>query len=189
VTNGVWDAITQFYLPQVGLTKYQVVAAWVVAVDGYPVGVFPKDMSHLKGEYESIARNLHTLFPNLKLFYYTSKFYDGYSNGLAHSSYPEPFAYESGFAVKWAIQDQIDGNPTLNYDPAKGTVMAPWMSWGPYDWANGLLARNDGLTWTCEDVNHDGVHPTNPQGREKETNILLNFLKADVTTAPWFLTH
>jgi hypothetical protein len=38
-------------------------------------------------------------------------------------------------------------------------------------------------------VNHDGVHPTNPQGREKETNILLNFLKADVTTASWFLTH
>jgi hypothetical protein len=187
VNNGVWSAITQFYLPQVGLTKYQVVAAWVVAVDGYPVGVFPKDMSHLHSEYESIARNLHTIFPNLKLVYYTSKFYDGYANGLAHPSYPEPYAFESGFAVKWAIEDQINGDPKLNYDPRKGTVMAPWMSWGPYDWANGLLARSDGLTWTCEDVNHDGVHPTNPQGREKETNILLNFLKSDVTTAPWFL--
>jgi hypothetical protein len=189
VNNGVWNAITQFYLPQVGLTKYQVVAAWVVAVDGYPAGTFPKDMSHLHGEYKLIAQNLHTIFPNLKLVYFTSKFYDGYANGLAHPSYPEPFAYESGFAVKWAVEDQIDGDPTLNYDSSKGAVMAPWMSWGPYDWANGLLARSDGLTWTCEDVNHDGVHPTNPQGREKETNILLNFLKSDVTTAPWFLTH
>jgi len=67
--------------------------------------------------------------------------------------------------------------------------MAPWMSWGPYDWANGLRARRDGLIWTCEDVNHDGVHPANPQGREKESNILLNFVKSDVTTAPWFLAH
>jgi len=189
INNGVWNTITHFYLPQAGLTKYQVVAAWVAAVDGFPVGVFPKDMSHLQSELESIARNLHTLFPNLKLVYYSSKFYDGYSNGLGHSLYPEPFAFESGFAVKWAIQDQIDGDPTLNYDPSKGAVMAPWMSWGPYDWANGLRARRDGLIWTCEDVNHDGVHPANPQGREKESNILLNFVKSDVTTAPWFLAH
>jgi hypothetical protein len=189
ITSGVWSAITQFYLPQAGLTPYQVVAAWVVAVDGYPAGTFPKDMSRLTGEYESIARNLHTLFPNLKLVYYTSKFYDGYANGLAHPSYPEPYAYESGFAVKWAIQAQIDGDPTLNYDSTLGTVMAPWMSWGPYDWANGMLARSDGLTWSCEDVNKDGVHPTNPQGREKEANILLNFFKADDTTTPWFLSQ
>ncbi len=187
--NGVWNAITQFYLPQAGLTQYQVVAAWVVAVDGYPAGVFPKDMSRLTGEYESIARNLHTIFPNLKLLYFTSKFYDGYANGLAHPSYPEPYAYESGFAVKWAIQAQIDGDPTLNYDSTVGPVMAPWMSWGPYDWANGMLARSDGLTWSCEDVNQDGVHPTNPQGREKEANILLNFFKADDTTVPWFLAQ
>ena len=189
VNNGVWNAITQFYLPQAGLTQYQVVAAWVIAVDGYPAGTFPKDMSRLTGEYESIARNLHTLFPNLKLLYFTSKFYDGYANGLAHPSYPEPYAYESGFAVKWAIQAQIDGDPTLNYDSTLGTVMAPWMSWGPYDWANGMLPRSDGLTWSCEDVNHDGVHPTNPQGREKEADILLNFFKADVTAVPWFLAQ
>jgi len=189
VNNGVWNAITQFYLPQAGLTQYQVVAAWVIAVDGYPAGTFPKDMSRLTGEYESIARNLHTIFPNLKLLYFTSKFYDGYANGLAHPSYPEPYAYESGFAVKWAIQAQIDGDPTLNYDSTLGTVMAPWMSWGPYDWANGMLPRSDGLTWSCEDVNHDGVHPTNPQGREKEADILLNFFKADVTAVPWFLTQ
>ena len=189
VNNGVWNAITQFYLPQAGLTQYQVVAAWVVAVDGYPAGTFPKDMSRLTGEYESIARNLHTIFPNLKLLYFTSKFYDGYANGLAHPSYPEPYAYESGFAVKWAIQAQIDGDPTLNYDSTVGPVMAPWMSWGPYDWANGMLARSDGLTWVCEDVNQDGVHPTNPQGREKEANILLNFFKADAAAVPWFLAQ
>lgn len=185
INSGVWNAITDFFLPQVGLTPYQVVAAWVVAVDGYPTGLFPKDMSRQQAEYESIAQNLHTLFPNLKLVYYTSKFYDGYAP--SGSSYPEPYGYESGFAVKWAIEDQINGSSLLNYDSSKGPVMAPWMSWGPYDWANGLIARSDGLTWTCEDVNHDGVHPTNPQGREKEANMLLNFFKADDTAAPWYL--
>jgi hypothetical protein len=189
VNDGVRDAIIQFFLPQAGLTQNQVVAAWVVAVDGFPKGPFPNNMTTLQSEYESIARNLHTLFPNLKLVYYTSKFYDGYSNGIPSSSFPEPFAFESGFAVKWAIAKQISGDASVNYDPTKGTVMAPWMSWGPYDWTNGMLPRSDGSIWTCQDVNPDGVPPSNPVGREKEANILLIFFKSHTTTVPWFVAH
>jgi len=33
---------------------------------------------------------------------------------------PEPHAYESRFAVKWLIGDQIAGKAERNYDPAKG---------------------------------------------------------------------
>ncbi len=65
--------------------------------------------------------------------------------------------------------------------------MAPWMSWAAYDWANGLLARSDGLTWSCQDVMSDGVHPSPLHGTEKDANILLNFFKTDDTTTPWFL--
>lgn len=142
---------------------------------------------YLQSEYESIVQNLHSKFPNLKLAYFTSKFYDAYSNGVSGSN-PEPYAYESGFAVKWAIQDQINGNANLNYDPANGPVMAPWMAWGPYDWTNGLLGRSDGLVWSCQDVTFDGVHPSKT-GAEAESNFLLNFLKSDTTATPWFLAH
>jgi len=65
---------------------------------------------------------------------------------------------------------QINGNANLNWDPSKGPVMAPWMSWAAYDWANGLLARSDGLTWSCRDVMSDGVHPS-PLHGWKRTQI------------------
>jgi hypothetical protein len=67
--------------------------------------------------------------------------------------------------------------------------MAPWMTWGPYEWANGLLGRSDGLVWSCQEMTSDGVHPSSAIGVEKDANILLNFFKSDDTTAPWFLTH
>ncbi len=188
-SHGVWNAISQFFLPQVGLTANQVVAAWIQAVNSFPTGKFPADMSQEQSQLESIAQNLHAKFPNLKLAYYTSKFYDGYDNGLKNPRYPEPYAYESGFAVKWVIEDQLNGAPSLNYDPDNGDVMAPWVTWGPYEWANGLLGRSDGLVWTCQDMTADGVHPAKPAGWEKDANILLNFFKSDNTTTPWFLAH
>lgn len=182
-----WNPIFQNFLPQAGVTANQVVAVWFQNVDGQVSGTFPKDMLPMQSEYESIARNLHTKFPNLKLMYMGSKIYGGYSNGFKNC--PEPDAYETGFAVKWAIQDQINGLPSLNYDANLGPVMAPWMSWASYDWANGLLARSDGLTWACPDSTGDACHPSNPVGREKESNLMLNFFKTDDTTTPWFLTH
>jgi hypothetical protein len=189
LNNPVWNSIFQYYLPQAGVTSNQVVAAWVESVDRISgkQPAFPQDMTALQSEYESIARNLHSKFPNIKLVYYTSKFYDGYATGLKDSIYPEPFGFESGFAVKWAIADQINGNANLNWDANIGPVMAPWMSWAAYEWANGLNARSDGLTWSCQDVTSDGVHPSPMHGREKDANILLNFFKTDTTTIPWFL--
>lgn len=67
--------------------------------------------------------------------------------------------------------------------------MAPWMTWGPYEWSNGLLGRSDGLIWTGQDMTSDGVHPSRPGGWEKDANIILNFFKTDNTTTPWFIAH
>jgi len=112
--------------------------------------------------------------------------YMGYSNGVVNLV-PEPLGYETGFAVKNAIQDQVNGNANLNYDPSVGPVLAPWIDWGPYYWANGLLPRSDGLVWTCQDYVQDGTHPSNPVGEIKVATQLLNFLKAADTATPWFL--
>ncbi|MBZ5597047.1 MAG: hypothetical protein LAN83_01885 [Acidobacteriia bacterium] len=64
---------------------------------------------------------------------------------------PEPFSYEEGFAVQRAIVAQIDGaddgySGPLDYN-SDGTGHAPWFDWGPYLWADGESARQDGLFW------------------------------------------
>jgi hypothetical protein len=143
---------------------------------------FPTDLGNQESDLSNLARNLHTYFPNLKLAYLSSAYYGGYSP----SSYPEPAAYEGGYAFSSVIQDQINGDPTLNYDPSKGAVMAPWLSWGPYIWANGLNPRSDGLTWSCQDVAADGTHPSTPGGRDKTAGLIITNFKTDDTIAPWY---
>lgn len=188
IKSNFWNVINVNYLPNAGVTAKQVVAAWVNDVNGGPSGTFPSDMTTLQANMESIMQNLLTEFPNIKLAYFSSINYTGYSNGLKNLS-NEPWSYESGFAAKNAIQDQINGNANLNFDPAKGPVLAPWMAWGPYYWANGLLPRSDGLVWTCQDLQADGTHPSLGPGRVKVSTQLLNFLKSDDTASIWFLAH
>ncbi|HSS98549.1 MAG TPA: hypothetical protein VLK33_16045, partial [Terriglobales bacterium] len=186
--NAVWNPIFQNFLPQAGINANQVVIGWIN--DGNTTtGTFPQNMVQTQGNLESIAHNLLVKFPNMKLAYFGSRFYAGYSNGTVSPANPEPYAYQNGFAAKWTIQDQLNGAPSMNNNPANGPVMVPWVDWGNYDWANGLLARSDGLVWTCQDMESDGTHPENPIGREKDANLLLNFFKTDDTTTPWFLAH
>jgi hypothetical protein len=150
-------------------------------------GTFPGDMTQLQSELESIAQNLHSKFPNLTLAFYSSGFYSGYDNGNPHPGSPEPYSYESAFAVRGMIEDQLNGLPAMNYNPANGPVMAPWVAWANYDWANGLYARSDRLTWSCQDFTATDLHNSDPEGREKTTNMLLNFFRSDDATVPWFL--
>jgi hypothetical protein len=185
VTNGAWSSLSSILLPQAGVTANQVVAAWIKAFD-IPSGAFPGNQAATQADLESIAQNLHTLFPNIKLAYYASRIYGGYGNTTQSTQDGEPDSYQTGFPIKWAIADQINGLTALNFDPTKGTVRAPWLSWEAYDWANGMLARSDGLVWTCQDF-LDGGHPSAPMGREKDANLFLTFLKTDDSTRPWFL--
>jgi hypothetical protein len=187
-TNSVyWLTTLNNYLPQNGVTANQVVAALVEDTDGIATGTFPSDITTLQSQYETMMETMLTLFPNLKMVYFSSRVYGGYSNGVGSPDNPEPYAYEVGFAVKWAIQDQLNGNANLNYNPALGPVVAPWMSWGTYYWSNGLLGRSDGLVWDCEDFSADGTHPSSTFGQLKVASAILRFLKTDDTTIPWYL--
>jgi hypothetical protein len=188
-TSVYWSMVLNNYLPQNGVTANQVVAIWMEDTDGIATGTFPTDISSLQTEYETLMQTAHTLFPNLKLLYFSSRVYGGYSNGVGSPDNPEPYAYEVGFAVKWAIQDQINGNANLNYNPSLGPVVAPWMSWGTYYWSNGMMARSDGLEWDCEDFSADGTHPSIYFGQPKVATKLLQFLKTDDTTTPWYLSQ
>ena len=100
---------------------------------------------------------------------------------------PEPYAYESAFAVRGLIQDQIKGEAKLNCDAAKGPVKAPLLLWGPYLWGDGVTPRKtDGLVWQREDLGGDGTHPSG-SGREKVARLLLGFLRSDPCAKGWFV--
>ena len=123
----------------------------------------------------SILNLLHQEFPNLRIAYLSSRIYAGLATTPLN---PEPYAYESAFAVRWVIRDQISGKPELNCDPARGEVKSPLVLWGPYLWADGIKPRKaDGLVWTKQDLSpRDGTHPAmarrREQGREAAANLL-----------------
>ncbi|RMG53813.1 MAG: hypothetical protein D6723_06515 [Acidobacteria bacterium] len=177
-----WTRVDQ-RLRRAGVTPNQVQVAWVKEADPRPTLPFPADAEQLQSELAIIAQILKHRFPNLKLAYFSSRIYAGYATTSLN---PEPFAYQSGFAVKWLIERQINGDPALNFDPLRGEVNAPWLAWGPYLWADGLRARQDGLIWECDDFREDGTHPSE-KGRRKVAALLLDFFKTDPTARPWFL--
>jgi hypothetical protein len=134
---------------------------------------------------QTIAQVLHQRFPNLKLAYVSSRIYAGYASTRLN---PEPYAYESGFSVKWLIEQQIQGDAALNFDPKRGTVKSPWLSWGPYLWASGTKGSAADLRYEEGDFADDGTHPS-PAGQKKVAAALLDFFKSDATTKSWFVAH
>jgi len=178
-----WSHVNQ-RLANAGVTPQQVEAIWLKEARAGPTEAFPADAQILRDQLRSIVQIIKSRYPNTRSVYLSSRTYAGYASSTLN---PEPYAYQSGFAVKWLIEEQLAGSAALNFDPGNGPVMAPWLSWGPYLWADGLTPRSDGLTWACDDFqSSDGTHPTT-SGRNKVAGLLLDFFKTDPTTAPWFV--
>jgi len=178
-----WDVVDE-RLTAAGVTRNQVQAAWLLQANPGPYRPFPAEAKELEANIADTLRVMHDRFPNLRITYLSSRTYAGYATSPLN---PEPFAYESGFAVKRVIAGQIGGRPELNYDSAKGSVRSPWIEWGPYIWADGIKANRDGLSYAGEDYGEqDGTHPS-PSGRMKVATRLLQFLKTDPTAKQWFL--
>jgi hypothetical protein len=181
--TSLWTEVDR-RLAAAGVSPKQVQVAWMKEAEAGPAnyGDFPKHAQLLRDDIEKALVLLRQRFPKLQLVYLSSRIYAGYASTPLN---PEPYAYESAFAVRWVIQDQIAGKADLNYSPAKGEVKAPLVLWGPYLWADGKTARKaDGLSYEPEDLGPDGTHPSN-SGREKVAGLLLKFLKTDPTAKPW----
>jgi hypothetical protein len=181
-----WTVI-ETRLRNAGARATQVQAVWLKEANAGPTQGFPGATQVLRDDLRAVVQNLRVKFPNLRLCYLSSRIYGGYASTMLN---PEPYAYEGGFAVRWLIEEQLNGDAALNPDPAEGPVMAPWLAWGPYLWADGLVPRaSDGLTWACADfVTSDGTHPSE-SGRAKVAQLLLDFFTGDPTAAPWFTTQ
>lgn len=173
-------------LANAGVNSNQVQVLWMKQARATPPNNFPLHAQRLQEDLEQILRNAKFHFPNLKIAYVSSRT-RSYSVGAPEGTLnPEPQAFESAFSVKWMIEKQISGDASLNFDSAKGEVVAPLILWGPYLWADGTAGRSDGFLWLCSDLSSDLTHPSG-SGVRKVGAQLLAFFKTDSTTTPWFL--
>lgn len=177
-----WTVVDQ-RLANAGVTPQQVQVVWLKEAIAGVSGGFPGAAQQLQGLLAQIANILKSRYPNVALCFCSSRTYAGYATTSLN---PEPYAYESGFAVQWLLQQQIGGDPQLNSDPNAGPVLSPWLGFGPYLWTDGLTPRSDGLVWTCADVQPDGTHPS-PSGRAKVAALLQDFFTHDALAAPWYV--
>ena len=170
-------------LAAMGLSAARVQVAWLKEADAAPPNNFPVHAQTLRDELGAVVRNLHDKFPNHRLCYLSSRTYGGYA--APGSLNPEPQAYESGFAVRWLIEDQIAGSPGLSYGQVQAPVRAPLLLWGPYLWADGTNPRSDGLVWLPTDFESDHTHPS-PDGEQKVAGLLSGYFASEPTAAGWW---
>ncbi|MEP6910468.1 MAG: hypothetical protein ABI896_08575 [Actinomycetota bacterium] len=168
-----WDA-ADARLTAEGVSAKQVQAVWLKESIAGEDRRFPRDAKALQVDMRAIVRTMKIRYPKLRLVYLSSRTYGGYAvTGLN----PEPAAYDGGYAVRGVIQDRMSGK-----------LKGPWLGWGPYLWTDGLRGRNDGLVWSCDDVEDDGTHPSKT-GVQKVASLLVTFFKTDPTARRWFVSR
>ncbi|MGH7470690.1 MAG: hypothetical protein ACRENP_22305 [Longimicrobiales bacterium] len=177
-------------LTPAGLSEAQVQIVWLKVARSNPRLSLPDagaDAYVLHQLMGSIARALKVRYPNLRQIFASSRTYAGFATTALN---PEPYAYESGFAVKWLIESQIRQLDTGTTDARAGNLalaVAPWIAWGAYLWAGDAAhARSDGFFYVQQDFAQDGTHPSQ-SGRRKVGQLLLDFFKTSPHTSCWFL--
>jgi hypothetical protein len=189
-TDPRYDTVRDARLAAAGVTEAQVQVAWVELAEEEVGRSLPYQDSNAyrhKKHLGSMMRAMKARYPNLQIVYLSSAVYGGYATtGWAR----EPYAYESGFAPRWLILQQIDQERSgfltdtrigrLEY--SRGT--AGWLAWGPYLWANGTTPRGDGLTWARADFGADG-DSVSAAGAHKIALSLIQFLTTEASARPW----
>lgn len=192
-TSPNYDRIKIARLAPLGLSENQVEIAWVKLTDARPKTSLPADSADayiFLSNLGQVLRALKARYPQLLLVFLSSRTYGGYATTDWN---PEPYAYEEGFSVKWAIESQINEMRGLPPNPGAGSLdyakkKAPLILWGPYLWADGLSPRSDGLVWQRSDFEEDGAHPSQ-SGESKVAAMLLDFFKTSLYTRCWFLVN
>jgi hypothetical protein len=167
-----WKNVEQILSDQ-GSTAAQVQVVWLKEAIAFEDRAFPEDAGALRDDLREIVEILRSRFPNLRIVYVSSRTYAGYATTDLN---PEPFAYESAFAVKWLIGKDIRSE----------TKEKPWLAWGPYLWTDGTAGRADGFVWECSDVAADGTHPS-ASGEQKVADLLLEYMTTRATAESWFV--
>lgn len=157
-------------LRQNGVTAAQVQAIWLKEALAGPRGDFASSAAELARDLATIVRTAADRYPHLQHVFLSPRTYAGYATTSLN---PEPYAYESGFAVRRVVADSIAHPETR-----------PWVGWGPYLWTDGGNGRSDGVVWTCDDVVQDGTHPSRT-GQQKVAMLLQSFFD-DSRFTSWY---
>lgn len=171
-------------------TPEQVQVVWIkTGSKADTVMVFPSQPQAIADRYEVLMGVLLDKFPNLKMVFISGFFYGGYADPIKefYDVVSEPGSYWNSFAVKWAIEKQIMGDPDLKFTGA--TRRAAFMGWGPYVWADGMNPSSTGLVWNCEEdfaPDGGGYHLTSG-GKDKEADLLLGWAESDPIVKRFFL--
>jgi hypothetical protein len=187
-TNDCW-AYAKTEYTDAGLSRFQVEVVWMEHAVTHPSGEFRESAQYLQQLLRHIAQNILKKFPNCQIAFLSTR---THAFTIKKPQSPEPYAYETGFADKWTIEDQITGDPNLCFkdpndpDSCPDGVKAPYLCWGPYYWVNGPTPRSDLKTWDCSDVVHDWSHP-NGCGVHKVADQLLAFFETNPIATPWYL--
>lgn len=176
-----WTTLAPQRLAAAGIDPRQVQVGWMKqAFMQAPTTTFPTHAQALRDTLRLVVQVARTTYPNLRLLYVSSRIYGGFVQVVPGS---EPFTFENGFGIKWLIEQQINADPTLNYDPVNGTVLAPLLLWGPYLWANGSTPNNQGTSWLLADYEADHLHPS-ASGEAKVGALMTTFFDAEAS-ASW----
>lgn len=191
VTDATYTTVSDTRLAPLGVTEAQVQAVWLKQATPGPTTPLPAanaDAYTITAGLGTLVRTLKVRYPNLQIVFLSSRIYAG--DAQPGTLNPEPFAYETGFAVKWLIEAQIrqglSGTPDALAGDLRPGVAAPWLAWGPSLWATGTTPRSDGLTWVPSDFAVDNTHP-NTGARQKVGAMLLGFMKTSPYASCWFL--
>lgn len=192
VSDATYSTVRDTRLAALGVSEAQVQVVWLKQATPGPATSLPAanaDAYTITAGLGALVRTLKVRYPNLQVVFVSSRIYAGYAQPGTLN--PEPFAYETGFAVKWLIEAQIhqgaSGAPDALAGDLRPGVTAPWLAWGPYLWANGTTPRSDGLTWVQSDFAADNTHP-NTGARQKVGAMLLGFMKSSPHANCWFLS-
>ena len=160
-----------------GVTPRQVQVVWIKLANVRPTGPMAGHLAKLEADTIAVLHLAKSRFPNLRVAYLGSRIWAGNATGNLN---PEPYAYESAFAVRHLIQRQLRADAALAPDKS------PLLLWGPYLWAEGEKGRQfDDLRYVKDDFRADGVHPSE-SGRDKVARQLLEFFAGNPLAKGWF---
>ncbi|MCB8940830.1 MAG: hypothetical protein H6655_20695 [Ardenticatenaceae bacterium] len=124
---------------------------------------FPEHPEMVKDSFAITMDIIAQLYPNVQIIYLNSRHYGGWN---PNSKAPEPWAYEEGWAVKWLIEERINGE-----------IDTPLLAWMAYQWDS---------TWPESYFVADGLHLSN-EGKAASGALWDAHFRTSSYIAPWYL--
>lgn len=162
----VWNTVNNV-LAQNGLSTSDVQIALVKFEDLLDPATDPGRITRMFWQFVTCAQVLKTKFPNLSRCYLIGRSY----MPTTDPKFGEPLCAYNEQSVKMVVQEQIAGNPFLDYTVG----IVPWISDVINLYTDNYAARIDGYYRTPDSYKNDKVHP-NTIGDEQVATYIYNAL-------------